>query len=411
MGVWPRLHAALAVALVPLLVVAPAVGAGALAAWAALARPRRRAGSRDVALVLLAVVAAVALVHGRTWLDLVGPVLGAAALAAVVVRLDAAARRDAGVALGQGAAATALGVAGAALAEALANGFGQVATASFHPNAAAAMALGLAASSALALRGDGLERTLGGTGIAASLGLVVLTGSRGGVVGVAVAVAALAVLALARALARTGRTLGAVRAAAVALLALLVGTQTLLLGTDRWSLLLPADALNAVGAAGDAAVFERLALLGDPLATSGGRVGAWTFARELAAHRPFLGYGMAAIEQVYAPAASAELANPLAHPHHGVLTMVLQGGALFAVAVLALLLHLAGRLVRAAAHGDVAAGIAVAALAGLMAAEMLDAVARFGQVGGPMLLALVVAAATTTAADPTSEAASPEPLT
>lgn len=394
MGVWPRLHAALAIALVPLLAVTPAWGAGALVLWAALARPRRRAPSRDAALVLAAVVAAVALVHGRTWDAVAWPLLVAAALAAVIVRLDAAATRGATVATGLGAAATAVALAGVALGEALATGFAQVATASYHPNATAAIALGLAAASALAFRGGWLERALGAVGLVASLALLVLTGSRGGVVGVVIALAAGVALALGFVLVRAGRgRIGALTAGAL-VVALLVTTQALLLTPERWTALLPAGSLARLDGAGEGILLERLARLADPLAASGGRVGAWTFARELIAHRPFLGYGFDAIERVYGPAAASELANPLAHPHHGVLTMLLQGGALFAVAVLVLLGHLGARLVRAAVAGDGSAAVAVAALAGLVAAEMLDAVARTGQVGGLMLLALVLATAT-----------------
>lgn len=393
MGVWPRLHAALAVALVPSLVAAPAVGAGVLAVWTLFARPRRPAAARDALLVLLAVVAAVALVHGRSWDAVAVPLLVAGALTVAMLRLDAGATRAAAVATGVGAAATATALAGGAVAQALAGGFGQVATATFHPNATAALALGLAASSALALRGGRLERLLGGLGVMAALALLLLTGSRGGVVGLLVASAVALAVGLGYLATRGGRPRAGWIVAGAGAVALLVATQAVLGNPARWSALLPTDALQAVDAAGDAALFERLARLADPLATSGGRVGAWNFARELVAHRPFLGYGFDAVDRVYAPAAAAELASPLAHPHHGVLTLLLQGGALFAVAVLVLAARWGGRALRAALADDVAAAVAVAALAGLVATEMLDSVARFGSVIAPLLLALLLTAA------------------
>jgi hypothetical protein len=401
-GVWPRLHAASAVALLPALALAPAVGAGVLALWLVLTRPRRPAPSRDAALVLAAVIAAVAIVHGGGWWAVLVPLAVGGALAAAVVRLDAGVTRAAAAAAGIGAAAAALGLAVVAFADASTRGFAQVATATHHPNATAALALALAAGSALALRGTWAARVAGAVGVLAGLALLVLTGSRGGLVGVAFAVAVLALLGLARLLARARRPLAGTVLLAGSTLVMLVGLQALLMAPDRLAPWLPrlwsqgADSVESTarttGSSADLTLLQRLRLLEDPLGSSGGRLGAWKLAREMIATRPTLGFGFGAVERVYAPGAASELANPLAHPHHGILTMLLEGGALFAVAVLVLLGGFTWRLLRAAMCGDVAAALVAASFLGLVAMELLDSVLRVGAVGGVALVVLVIGA-------------------
>jgi hypothetical protein len=401
-GVWSRVHAASAVALFPTLALVPAVGAGVLAVWLALARPHRPAPSRDAALVLAAVITVVAIFHGGGWSTVLVTIVAGAALAVAIIGLDASITRTAAVAAGVGAAGAALGLAVVAFADALASGFAQVATAAYHPNVTAALALALAAGSALALRGGWLARLAGSVGVLAALMLLVLTGSRGGLVGVGVTVTIGLVLLLARLLALVRRPLAGRVLAAGATLALLIGLQALLMAPDRLAPWLPAlwaqgvDAVegaartNGVGA--ELPLFERLRQLEDPLGTTGGRLAAWKLAREIIATRPTLGFGFGAIERVYAPGAASELANPLAHPHHGILAMLLEGGALFAVAVLVLLGGLTWRLLSAAVRGDTVAGIVAAAFLGLIAMELLDSVLRVGAVGGVALVMLVMGA-------------------
>jgi hypothetical protein len=371
-----------------------------LAVWLALAQPHRPAPTRDAALVLAAVIAVVAVVHGGSWPTVLAVVVAGAAAAAAIVRLDATATREAAVAAGLGAAATAIGLAGWGFAEAQATGFAQISPATVHPNATAALALGLAAGSALAWRGGWLLRGLGVAGVGASLVLVVLTGSRGGLVGLMLAMAMLLLLALGRALALARRPLAGTITAAGGAFVLLIGLQSLLMAPERW-----ADWWASMWATGnetvaeasplsDLPLLERLARLRDPLGTSGGRLAAWKLAREMIAHRPVLGYGLDAVERVYAPGAASELSHPLSHPHHGVLTLVLQGGTLFAVAVLTLLAGLGLRSTRAAVRGDAVAAIAAAVLVGLIGAELLDSVVRYGNVGGPALVVLLLATAT-----------------
>jgi len=403
-GVWSRVHAASAVALLPALALAPAVGAGLLALWLALARPQQPAPSRDAALVLAAVVAMVGILHGGGLVTVLVTLVAGAALAAAILRLDASVTHAASVAAGVGAAGAALGLAVVAFADASASGFAQVATAAYHPNATAALALALAAGSALALRGGWPARLAGSVGLLAALVLLVLTGSRGGLVGVGIAVTIGVVLLLARLLALARRPLAGRVLAAGATIALLIGLQALLMAPDRLAPWLPAlwaqgvDAVEGAarpnGAGAELPLIERLRLLENPLGTTGGRLGAWKLAREMIATRPTLGFGFGAIERVYAPGAASELANPLAHPHHGFLAMLLEGGALFAVAILVLLGGLTWRLLSAAVRGDAVAGIVGAAFLGLVAMELLDSVLRVGAVGGVALVMLVMGAGT-----------------
>ena len=185
-------------------------------------------------------------------------------------------------------------------------------------------------------------------------------------------------------------------------LALFVGLQSLLMAPDRLAPWLPdvwtrsIDVVEGAtlqdGAATAPPLVERLRRLQDPLGTSGGRLGAWMLTREMIATRPTLGFGFDAIERVYAPGAASELAHPLAHPHHGILSMLLQGGALFTVAVLVLLAGLAWRLLWAAIRGDAVAALIAAAFLGLVAMELLDSVLRVGAVGGVALVVLVMGA-------------------
>ena len=185
-------------------------------------------------------------------------------------------------------------------------------------------------------------------------------------------------------------------------LVMLVGLQALLMAPDRLAPWLPqvwsqgVDAVESTArtAGTDLPLVERLRLLEDPLGTSGGRLGAWMLAREMIATRPTLGFGFGAVQRVYAPGAASELANPLTHPHHGILTMLLEGGALLAVAVLVLLGGFAWRLLRAAVHGDAVAGIVAAALLGLGAMELLDSVLRVWAIGALALVVLVMGAGT-----------------
>ena len=413
MGVWARLHTASALTLLPVLALAPVAGGVLLAAWLASTRPQRPPASRDAALVLTAAVALISVWHGifgeASWAAVVWPLLLGAALAVAITRLEAVAHRAAAVTAGLGAAGTALVFAISALVEAAGSGFDQVGSAGLHPSGTAALALALVAGSALAWRGGWPERLLGTAGVAAALVLLVLTGSRVGLAGLAAMTAALGLLVAGRLLARAHRPRSGTLVVAGGVVALLIGAQAMLMAPERlapwwlpsWERVIVTNEVetvdDAAGAAADGArgiaLLARARQLQDPLGASGGRLAAWKLAREMIAQRPLLGYGFDAIERVYAPGAASELSAALAHPHHGVLTMMLQGGTLLAVAVLTLLASLGLRLLRAALRGDVVAAVATVVLAALMAVELLHAVLRTPNVGGVVLVVMIMATA------------------
>ena len=400
MGVGSRVHAAIAVALLPALALAPAVGGGVLAVWLVVGAARRPTGLRDAAVVVAASVALVAVWHGGEALTVAVAIAAGAALAWAVVRLDALASAGTSAWAGVGAAATAVALAVVAVGEAAPRGFAQVATATHHPNATAALALALALGSALAWRGNVASRFAGAVGVVAALALLLLSGSRGGLVGLAVALATLALVGVAALLGRVVGRRAATVVLASAALAPLIGLQALLMSpqayaawTTNGATPIDAPAFDLPDALADLPLVERLQRLRDPLGTSGGRLAAWKLAREIIAHRPLLGYGFGAVERVYAPGAASELSHPLSHPHHGLLTLVLECGTLLATALLALLAIVGLRLARAALRGDAVAAVGLAVLAGFVAMEMLDAVLRFGNTGGVALAALVLATA------------------
>ena len=248
--------------------------------------------------------------------------------------------------------------------------------------------------------------------MASAILLLLLTGSRGGLLGVAATVTALVLIAAVRVLLLPRRPSVADRGVLVAMLIVVAAFQAVLGAPDRVASWLPSRVEAGVtttrstelATQRDASVFDRFRMLLEPLGESGGRLASWKLAREMIAHRPLLGYGFDATERVFAPGADSELRNPLAHPHHGALTLLLDGGALLLVATLTLLAMVAWRLGRAAIRGDVSAGFALAVLVGLVVTEMLDSVLRFGQIGGPALVVLLLATAPRTRSARTADA-------
>lgn len=127
----------------------------------------------------------------------------------------------------------------------------------------------------------------------------------------------------------------------------------------------------------------RLLALRDPLTASGGRISMWYFSLELASLRPFLGYGFGVVEHLAQPEAPRYVADPLPHPHSFYLQLLLEGGALLLVAVLAWLGMVAWWLARAAfARGSWAAVGALAGLVALLVQSVFDPVLAQGPVLG-----------------------------
>jgi len=394
------------------MVLVPSLGIGVLLAWLMVSRPNRAAASLSAAVVLALAVAAVAMVHGSSLVTMMATIAGGALAACAIIRLDAVATPGAANAAGIGAAGTALGLAVVGLVDSFNSGFAQVAPATHHPNATAAVSLALLAGSGLAWHGGAAARPIAVLGMASAILLLLLTGSRGGLLGVVATVMALGLIAVARVLLLPRRPSVADRGVLVAMLIILATFQAVLVAPERLAPWLPLWAEAGVtttpstelATQRDASVFDRFRMLLEPLGESGGRLASWKLAREMIAHRPLLGYGFDAVERVFAPGAESELSNPLVHPHHGALTLLLEGGALLLVATLTLLAMVAWRLGRAAIRGDVSAGLALAVLVGLVVTEMLDSVLRFGQIGGHALIVLLLATATRARSAPTADA-------
>jgi hypothetical protein len=443
-GVTTRLHAASAALLLPALTYAPLAGTVLLAVWLAFARPRRPAAARVPALALAAVVTVLGAWHGGPWnaggwSSLAMPVAAAAALAWGLLRLDAAAYPAAAAATGVGGAITALALTAAAVlggagAAAAGAAIEQATVLALRPSNSAALALALAAGSALCWLGGWPTRALGASGAAAALLLTMLTGSRSGFVAAVVAALTLVALGLGHLLARGPRSRGVEagrrRARAATLLVagaavlLLAGLQALLLPPGPlargwptpWPSVDGGVARDPGAPATEPALLARLRKLEGSADPSGGRWRAWAVAGEVIAARPLLGYGFDALERVYAPAA-AGLPNPPPHPYHRVLSLLLQGGALLTAAVLALVASLVLRLLRAALSGPDAppgatgastagvAGTVAAITTGLLAAELLNPSLHLPNVAGVAVVVTILAIPTMGAVPAASGAA------
>lgn len=109
----------------------------------------------------------------------------------------------------------------------------------------------------------------------------------------------------------------------------------------------------------------------------------WYFSLELASLRPFLGYGFGVVEHLVQPEAPRYVADPLPHPHSFYLQLLLEGGALLLVAVLAWLGTVAWWLAREAfARGSWVAVGALAGLVVLLVQSVFDPVLAQGPVLG-----------------------------
>ena len=406
MGIPARLHATSAVALAPAFAFAPVAGVALLTAWLILARPRRPSISRDAILVLAAAVTLIAMWHvpsTASWPAIAGMLLAGLMLGLALIRLDSVVHRAAAIAAGVGAAGTAGVIAVQGLLEVNSGAIGQFASANLHASGTAALALVLLAGSALAWRGRWAARALGTVGVGAGLVLIVLTGSRAGLAGLLIMLAVSLLLLAGRCIALTGRGQASVTVVCVATLLLLGGLQAVLMTPNRldpwwspmWGKVMDAMEAPAGERLGQLVLVDRMHQLVDPLKASGGRLAAWKLALEIIAPRPLLGHGFDAIGRLYAPAAASELSSALSHPHHGFLILLLQGGTLLTVAVLAFLGSLGLRLIRAALQGDGAAFVGVAVLAGLVMMELVHSVLQSLSVAALSMVVMIMATAGT----------------
>lgn len=398
MGLRRRLHAALAFAVAPALVLVPALGAALGGLWALVGVARRPAPAAAAMTVAALVAGLVAVVHAPSVVVAAIGVVAAAAIGWGWRRVGATLDAPSVATYGLGAAVAAVGLAGWSLAWALTSGFAQTHAATTHPNHTGALALALAAASALAARrGDVLGRGAALVGVAAALTTVLLTGSRGTGIGVALGLFVLLVLVA------PARLLGRRRPRAASMLVLggalaaLLAWQAVAFRPVRADALWPrgvAVVADVLGVDASTPLGRRVLALREPMGTTGGRLINWRIARELVAERPFLGYGFDAVPRVFRNEAVLRTSAPLAHPHHGALTLALQGGSMLMVAVLALLVAVGWGLAGAAVRGDRVAAVVLAAGVAIAAADLLDVVMAQGFVAGVLGVAALGALAT-----------------
>lgn len=385
-----RLHAALALLLVPSLVVSLPAGAVVLVAWGLVGVARRPAPAAAAMTVAALVAAVVGVVHASS----VGYAIVAAASAATLAwgwrRVGATVDASSAALVGVGASVTAVAIAGASLDQALASDFAQTHVATTHPNVTGALALALGAASVLAVRRFGwLGWALAALGVTASLGTVLLTGSRGTGVGVVLGALSLVVVGLAWGLGRR-RPLAATVVVFGVPLVLLVAFQAIAFSpqrADAWWPRTVATVGDALGVDESTPLGRRFLALREPLGQTGGRLINWRVTRELIAVRPFLGFGLDAVHSVYRNEALFRTSTPLAHPHHGPLTLALQGGALLLVAVAMLVLMVGWLLAGAAVRREGVAAVVLAFGVGVVGADLLDVVMVQGVVAGPLAVA------------------------
>lgn len=156
---------------------------------------------------------------------------------------------------------------------------------------------------------------------------------------------------------------------------------------DAWWPRTVATVGDALGVDESTPLGRRFLALREPLGQTGGRLINWRVTRELIAVRPFLGFGLDAVHSVYRNEALFRTSTPLAHPHHGPLTLALQGGALLLVAVAMLVLMVGWLLAGAAVRREGVAAVVLAFGVGVVGADLLDVVMVQGVVAGPLAVA------------------------
>ncbi len=370
------LRAGLSAALLPAWIVHPLIGVVVMTVWWFTRRAQPRF---DAAIVVPAVGAAVVLVAHPTQFGTVAAHL--AALAVATVSILAARRavdtRDAST-IGTGAAVTAVALAAAGLYVVASRGTVQVHPATFHPNLTAGLGLVLMGGTALAMGAVRWRNVLGCVGAASGLGIILLSGSRSGVIGLLFAGSAALVMALLR------RWMGRRRHHARQIATALVLSAVIAVAALQWAvfdptilgLSRPPAAIVTSGTTIDTGAgapwHVRLATIVDPWSASGARIANWRVAWIVIAERPFFGYGFERAIPVYQSRTRSTLMVANDHPHNSTLLVLLQGGTLFATSLGFGAVSFAYRLARRIALGDRTAAHVTATAFGLFAADRFD---------------------------------------
>lgn len=129
-------------------------------------------------------------------------------------------------------------------------------------------------------------------------------------------------------------------------------------------------------------LIPRLLALRDPISASGGRISMWYFSLELAAARPFLGYGFGVVGNLVRPEAPRYVADPLPHPHSFYLQLLLEGGSLTLVAVLMWFGGVLWWLLKRAVSESWLAAATLAAFVALAVQSVFDPILAVGEIMG-----------------------------
>lgn len=355
---------AISLALIPAgLLVYPLVSGVAFAVFLAISQRERTWPLAVPSLALALALALAALLSPwplQAWQGVAGMLVIGATLILLVTRLHPTDRPWLAYGL-------ALGLAGSgamAVYEVLLRGESRAAAFSFHPNIAGALALVgtlvlLGAFADLRLHRQWPVLTVGLLG---GLAVLALSGSRGAQFGFALGVVLFVLVRLAQG---RGRKLAGL-VAALAVAAIVVGIEPLL------ELLL------------------RRAELGDDPLNPMGRTFMWLLALELAAYRPFLGYGFGAWRELVPIIEPTFPVHTLPHSHNLYLELLLDGGSLSLVAFGGWVVLLAVTLWQRIGQREALAASALAALAGTLIHNLFDLTLYQLSVAGLLWVALAL---------------------
>jgi hypothetical protein len=253
------------------------------------------------------------LAHARSVPTALAAIAAVAATTILLITIRHGLSRSHAIAIGYSATATAIVLAGVSIVSIAFFGIAQPHPGAHHPNVAAGIGIALAGAAALSWGHGRPGRLAASAGVIAAVLLVLVSGSRSGVVGLGVAGAAVLAWTIVgrwtqQGVLRPGRAAALLVVAAAAGLGLL---QAVVFDPATFGLPRTADAVSLSGVTVDgaagASVPARLASLVDPWRAAGARIANWRVARQIAADRPFLGYGFESALDVYRNATQRSL--------------------------------------------------------------------------------------------------------
>lgn len=392
-----RIQLACSAAIGPILIFNFYLGLAYVLIWLLYVSITERSQMREVhvpspVLMLLVIVMALLIIHPE---DATFPerfLAGVAILIAVLTYqpLSSAVERNAlGLSIGGGIASVSLLV--WSVVEAVQLNFGQVNTVTYHPNISAALSIAVGALAApLLWSGVKAAIVLGRISLVAVAVVVVLSGSRGGLVGLGVALGVWCCLAILPRVAGL-RWLLQPTVLVVVGLGLQLGIRIMAMGAA-----LPPSNFGGASASfnnpvtsgvNQTTAIGRFVELANPVAASGARIAGWMVARQLIAERPFTGYGFSQAFVHYRYEANDRLLVSNLHPHSTLLLVMLQGGAVLLTALTYWLASLMYSICKLVANGYRTAALSIAMIMGLMGADAFDVILGNSQVGFVALLA------------------------